>query len=74
MLEKNQLIEQIDEAIKRDSTSSKDKELLKKLKTLLEESEIKPLKKARDKKEYLDISLIIAKIVEILLRIFGGSG
>lgn len=73
MIEKKQLLEKIDEAIKSDKTSSDNKELLEKVKLELID--------AQTKDEYSKVALklieilgAIAKFGTAIAKIFAGSG
>lgn len=74
MKEKTILLKRVNEAIESDKTSYENKKLLSEFKILLENSELKPLSSDHDKKEYLNNSLTVAKLIEIIIRIFTGSG
>ena len=66
MVEKDKLLQQIDEAIKDKNTSSKNKKLLKEIKT--------ELSTANNKSKYLEIAVKIANIIGSLVKVLAGSG
>lgn len=66
MLEKNKLIQNIDEAISKEDTSIANKELLKDIK--------EELLKAKTEVEYYDTFIKIIEVIGALTTIFSSSG